>query len=314
MRESKKRARKDAVQRHGLSAEAISKIRDEFDREVIMRPEYYEAKGGGRNTPNESPPFFHFLRWATSPSIGKYGEILFSCVMSAAGFECKRVNAGGFDFLVESIGPVDVKVVRHLGKKSGSEFRRYSTARQVEGVSYAYLIFWSDGIRLTVETCGREIFSTVIAQNDAVMALSNISSELVAYEDEGRVKSVSDAKRQLRDWVSATWGINARVIQRGDRARNSAMEQRGWGADNFYERNPSKYRLVVLLLVDGTHVYGLWAYPTSAIEEIPWEPKAIGPNMTKIFTFQPSKLPVRFKFESIDDFKEQFPRRFDILK
>jgi hypothetical protein len=254
--------------------------------------------------------FDEFIRHGTSPTAGKYAELLFKNIMEYKSHQCINKHENGIDFKVEALGDVDVKVVRHFKHNKKARFRRYRN--QLPGVIYAYVIFWNDCAELRIEKYDKPIvgYDCIIPKNLIDKTWIDFPKQNINIPNQSDIKLLKEIKSSLADWLLKSFGLKARIIMRGDRERNEKMIKRKWGADNFYEKHPNKFDLTVLLKVDKSEVYEIWSYPTKGIGEISWKEKNIGKSAKVIITFDPNIVDTKFVFKDLNEFKETFYDRF----
>jgi hypothetical protein len=95
--------------------------------------------------------FNSFLKNASSQSLGKFGEFLFSKLCESKNIPLIRKHKGGVDFVIEDNLFIDVKAVRHIKITNRARFRRHNIEKQLPNVLYGYIIFWKGSIELRVE-------------------------------------------------------------------------------------------------------------------------------------------------------------------
>ncbi len=256
-----------------------------------------------------------YIKKATNPRVGVYGENLVAGFLKSKGYDVKKVHKGGVDFFVEKFGYIDVKVIRKLNASPGSTFPRVSEKQEIDGVSYLYVVFWQNGVELRCEDRRNPVkplsFKFSWKKTAEVLAEAHCGN-LEKYEP-SYLNAIFDEKKKLEDWITAEWKKTGRVIHReGQRTQNSMSGRRVWGPDNFYQNKTSKRRadIVVLLYFEREAVYEVFAYPVSHLDKIGWEDKAVGPNKTGKMTFDPLELGVIYKFKDVEEFKTQFSARF----
>lgn len=255
--------------------------------------------------------FQTFIKNGTTNSIGRFGEILFNNISLLNRWNCQKAHKEGTDYISDLFGNIDIKVVRTNGKKRSDSFRKYPKNKQLSDVKYSYVIFWDDCIELVTE------FQNIRIDRLSFLISNEIIEKTWREFDKSSINLASNdaeysskIKKELKFWIKHEWSLNPRIIHRGDKLRNDQMIARGWGADNFYEFDSNKFDLVVLLHIDNSSVYLIYAYPTSCKDRISWTHKNIGPNPTTIMGFDPRKLDQIFIFDSLDIFKKEFRQRF----
>ena len=258
--------------------------------------------------------FQFFMANATAPSVGRYGEKLFGRICEINHWSSNTEHKNGIDFNVSGIGNIDVKVVRHLNRVKKENFRRVKQEKQLADVFYAYIIFWADLAELRIEKNNIAVVdrSMVISKDTLLDVWNDIDQTKVIFKNDDWKSKIKQKKTVLIEWIRTNWGKKARVIQRGDRARNETMFRRGWGADNFYEPDDGGVDLVVLLNVDKGEIYEIYAYPMVEKNNINWLQKNIGPNPSDVKGFNPQLLDSRFIFSDVLSFQKDFLSRFDL--
>lgn len=251
---------------------------------------------------------------STSQSLGKFGELLFEEFCKQKKINCKREHEGGVDFIIKSNIKVDVKAVRHLKVNSRERFRRHNIEKQLPGVRYAYIIFWKNSIELRVE-----YKDSRFGNDDAFLkkdltdsTWTSFDKKSIKFVDKEHFETTKRLKTELTDWIKKNLGIKARVIQRNFTSALALRGGGGWGADNFYQKPPHKHDIVVLLSVAKNDVKYIHSYPTSEYDKIPIVPKPVGTNRKPIFCYEIKKLPNKYRFKDIEDFKLNVQKRFNI--
>lgn len=257
-----------------------------------------------------NPSFDTFLTTASRPAIGSYAEALVAQALYSRGFSVSKLHTDGADLNVDG-QRVDVKAVRHLKRQATPDFRRVPILKCLNGVTYAYAIFWHDSIEVRSES-GPAVVPNLSFPIDLSAAVHcwDIWHQTAPIQKPVFAANYKTIQKELRLWCKKNWSKKVRVIYRGDRLNNEAMLRRRWGADNFYEKHPERTDAVALLYVDGGGVYEVWAYPVAEQDKIIWKHKAIGPNPTNIPGYDPQKLDTRFRFRGLEEFKLEFHQRF----
>lgn len=259
--------------------------------------------------------FEDFLQNSTSQSLGKFGELLFEEFCKQKKINCKREHEGGVDFIIKSNIKVDVKAVRHLKINSRERFRRHNIEKQLPGVRYAYIIFWKNSVELRVEYKDSKFGNDDdFLKKDLIDSTwTSFDKKSIKFVDKEHFETTKRLKTELTDWIKKNLGIKARVIQRNFKSALALRGGGGWGADNFYQKPPHKHDIVVLLSVANNDVKYIHSYPTSEYDKIPIVPKPVGTNRKPIFCYEIKKLPNKYRFNDIEDFKLNVQKRFNIF-
>lgn len=252
-----------------------------------------------------------FLEQASAPTAGRFGEELFYSVVKETNLDISKKHAKGVDFEVEVLGSVDVKVVRSLDSAIGDDFRRTPKGHRIANVNYAYIIFRKGSCELVIESDFQvsKQLNQVIHEDLVDVTWGKFDKSKIKLKNRNSDSIKKAVKVDLVTWIEENWGQSAKVIQRGDKARNDAMIRRGWGADNFF-CDADRCDLVVLLNFNEGQVYKVYAYPISHRSEINWYPKKVGTNVQNITCWDPGKIDSKFIFNSIEDLKQEFNKRF----
>ena len=262
---------------------------------------------------DESQAYKNFLSDSSAQSFGKFGEFLFERWCLGRKIPCAVEHKNGVDFIVDSSLLFDVKAVRHIKQSKKTSFRRHPADKQIPGVFYAYIIFWSDCVELRVERDNRgignfdcDIEPTVVEQSWTVFEKDSIK-----LKDRTHSEFAYSLKNDLKSWLRRTLNIEARVIQRKVSANLNARKG-GWGADNFYQNHSEKHQLVVLLGISDGKVLWVHSYPTAEWRSIKVKPKPVGTNRKEVFCYVEKELQDRYRFADVDDFKKSVKERFGL--
>jgi len=254
-----------------------------------------------------------YLRTCNTSRSGQFGEKLFAFIVEEMGLKINSVHKEGADFLVEKIGRVDVKAKVKLDETLGSSYARVT--KKLPKTSYCYVLFWSDLIEIELinDSNPANNFNQLVGWEKAFDCWSTKITHIkpVQADHTEKVKSI---QKGLITWIEDIWGLKAKIIYRQGRAAQENMSKSGWGPESFYEKPNSKTLpdLKILLYFDGPNVYEVNAYPLSHFGNIRWYQSPKGPNKEGIMTFKPNELDPIYKFESIEQFKKEFLKRFTI--
>jgi len=252
-----------------------------------------------------------FLTTGSAPAVGRFGEYLFYKLITSKNQGIEKRHSKGVDFFLDGLGSIDVKVVRNFESRVGERFRRISKSHQLDGVIYAYIIFRINACELVYESQSQSLsqFNQDIDELMLLEVWENFDKKNIKLKNQKSEDYKLNVKRELSSWIRRNWNKTAKIIQRGDKARNDLMMRRGWGADNFY-CSSENFDIIVLLNFDMGQVYKVYAYPIGQRDEIEWRPKNIGTNVQRITGWNPLEISKKFIFEDLDTFKTEFPNRF----
>lgn len=262
------------------------------------------------NTKNQIT-FEYFINNCSAQSLGKFGEFLFKKWCFNRNIPCVGKHENGIDFYIENSLHVDVKALRHIQKKKKDSFRRFPADKQIFEVCYAYVIFWSDCVELRVERedCSVGNFDCDIEENLVEQSWVSFDKTSIKLQDRSHAEFARSLKIELKSWVRHNLNLEPRIIQRKVSSKLNARKG-GWGADNFFQSNFNKYQLVILLGVSEKKVLYVHSYPTCEWQNIEVVPKPVGTNRKQILCYVVDKLPSRYKFEDLNDFKKSVKKRF----
>lgn len=253
---------------------------------------------------------------STKPSRGAFTESLCSYLLRMRGLAVTRLNRAGADFDVGGFGRVDVKARLRLEDEDGCQFVRIPRRYELPNTSYLYVIYFRNRVEFVCEH-ERSIVSALsftVAWSVVQEFYSTAYMHVGLKESPTNHDEILTIKKTLKEWVKHAWGKNLRVIHREGRVVQEAMSRRGWGPDTFFQKraDQSGIDIVALLYFDGARVYSVFAYPVADMAEIRWQEKPVGPNKAGVTIFHPLELDSKFEFRDIEDFKDQFPNRFQL--
>jgi hypothetical protein len=256
-----------------------------------------------------------FLSDSSDQSFGKFGEFLFERWCLEKKIPCAGEHKNGVDFIVENSLLVDVKAVRHIRQSKRTSFRRHPSEKQIPGVCYAYIIFWSDCVELKIERDNRGIgkFDCDIERTVVEQTWTAFEKRSIKLKDRTHTEFANSLKNDLITWLRHTLNVEARLIQRKVSANLNARKG-GWGADNFYQNHSGKHQLVVLLGISDRKVVYVHSYPTAEWQNIEVQKKPVGTNRKEILCYYVDKLSDRYKFKDIEDFKLNVQKRFNFTE
>jgi hypothetical protein len=250
---------------------------------------------------------------SSAQSFGKFGEFLFMRWCLGKKIPCSGEHKNGVDFIVENLLLVDVKAVRHIKQSKKRSFRRHPAEKQIPGVCYAYIIFWSDCVELRVERDNRGIgkFDCDIERTVVEQSWAAFEKDSIKLIDRTHTEFAYSLKNDLKSWLRRTLNVEARIIQRKVSA-NLNSRKGGWGADNFYQNHTGEHQLVVLLGISHGKVLYVHSYPTAEWQKIEVQKKPVGTNRKEIFCYIEKKLSNRYRFADVAEFKKNVKDRFDL--
>lgn len=259
----------------------------------------------------ETQTYNSFVSDLSAQSFGKFGEFLFERWCLGQKIPCSGEHKNGVDFIVENALPVDVKAVRHITQSKKKNFRRHPVEKQIPGVCYAYIIFWSDCVELRMERDNLSIgkFDCEIERMVVEQSWTAFEKDSIKLKDRSHADFAYSLKNDLKSWLRHTLNVEARIIQRKVSANLNAREG-GWGADNFYQNHSRKHQLVVLLGISDGKVLYVHSYPTAEWQNIEVQRKPVGTNRKEIFCYIENNLLNRYRFADVDEFKKNVKERF----
>ena len=246
------------------------------------------------------------LNCATSAKLGQYGEHLLEKILHSIGLDFKRIHKGGVDFEIKGYGSVDLKTKNCLSKFASNHFQAFPY--KISNVTYFYMNLYDDKVCVYVDD--NKSIST-FAEVSWSQCIDFLPDFFFEKRSELNSNSISQIKKDVKNWVLNEWGLTARVISRAGRKAQDSFEKNGWGPNNFYSNEKQKKltQLTILIYFDGEDIYKIFAYPVGLSDEIDWFPKDKGPNKQGVMIFDPRDLNEKFKFSSIYEFKNSYPER-----
>ena len=251
-------------------------------------------------------------------SFGGLGERIFSGYLRELGREVEALHEEGTDYVLSGGIRIDVKARAKVEDLSGGRFPKVSTKSKMDGIRYAYVVFWSDVVEIhhdLADLPGRTIRLSWEHSRNLAGDLEKLLKESESGEDQIARGKIRQIQSELKAWAKDALGCRARIIHRTNRKAQEAMSRRRWGPETFYEKDrEDKHDLVVLLYFEGPAVYKVCAYPTKWTERIHWLKKPVGPNVAQRISFAPNELEKEFVFRDITDFKVSCAMRFALGK
>jgi hypothetical protein len=257
----------------------------------------------------------NYLNTCNTSRSGQFGEKLFEYLTEGMGVKIDPIHKEGADFIVEKIGRVDVKARVRLDESLGSSYSHVS--KKIPKTSYCYVLFWKEMIEVQLidDAKPSNNFNKLVSWDNAF----DCWNTKIRYKKPAQAvhtEKVKSTQKELVAWVKANWGLRAKIIYRQGREAQEKMSKSGWGPESFFEKADSKNLpdIKILLYFDGPDVYEVNAYPISNLSNILWLDSPKGPNKKGIMTFKPHELDPIYRFETINQFKQDFSNRFGVVK
>jgi len=236
--------------------------------------------------------------------LGALGDRIYRAKMGEMGYEVLPLHRRRADLLVNG-HPEDVKSRLKLEGMLGSKFAIES--KRQPGIKYPHVVFYTDVIGIYDTECKLPVLVTSATWEEALKIFrskptGNSLREATMAEDLLQKQTLARLEQEVR-----ASGLKAKIIYRS----RSNHGQR-WEAEAFYH-NPIKNRgnidLVIFVKFDGHgQVCEVLSYPMSASQEIDWIPVPKGLHKKRM-TFIDAKLPARFRFKNLNDFRQYVLQR-----
>lgn len=243
---------------------------------------------------------------------GGIGERIFAAVLRRRGRAVQSIHANGVDFLVDGERRVDVKTTVAFGKAVPTTLAPHPRSQRMPGVHYPRVVMCDACVLVSIPEVTGSDAPVTVEWDDVLTMLDDTTSGTArsghsSYADTVAQKATVARVEQM---IATQWGLRAKVVYRGNPAAQKAMGK--WGPESFYHdpvRNPKGFDLVVLIYFDGARSLHVFAYPMHCSADIVWRKKAVGPNIGRRMTFDPSALSNRFQFRDLGEFEREFRAR-----